>query len=137
MNLQKRLAEKSFGFYILLAAALISVVTAVVYAANYSKLTVYMSWAAVVVMAIGAVVSVVLSFVGADEIAPAVVALTSLIGLLLFIKAIYGYVAVVIVGIDLNSFDAKFIACTILFILSYVVSVVSIFAPQKKTLKGE
>lgn len=137
MNLQKRLADKSVGFYILLAAALISVVTAVVYAANYSKLSVYMSWAAVIIMAIGAVVSVGLSFVGIDEIAPAVVALTSLIGLLLFVKAIYGYVAVVVVGIDLNSFDAKFIACTILFILSYVVSVASIFVPQKKAVKGE
>lgn len=137
MDLKKRFTEKSYGFYVLLSVVLLTLVTSIVYAVNYHKLSVYMSWASVIVMWVGVVAALVLSFLRLDEFATGALALANLVGLLLFVKVIYGYVAVVLVGIDLNSFDAKFIACTVLFALSFVSSAVTVFLPQRKKEKED
>lgn len=132
MNLKQRLAEKSFGFYVTVGVAVLAIITAIVYAACYSNTPRFLSWPAFALLIAGAVIALGLAFLRLDEFGTAILALFSLIALLLFVKVIYNYVIVVIVGIDLNSFEPAFLASTVLFALTFVASVVNIFLPQNK-----
>ena len=132
-NIEQK-TKKAYGFLVMLLVAALTVVTAIVYMNSYQKLDVYMSWTAVNVMLAGAAVALILSIAGLNDLGTGVLALVNLIGLLLFAQVIYGYVVVVLVGIDLNSFDQKFITCTALFAISFIASVVTMFLPQKKVV---
>lgn len=129
--------KKAFGFFVMLLVAVLTVVAALVYMNNYQKLEVYMSWDAVNVMVVGAIAAVVLGLVGFSDLSTGALAAANLVGLLLFAKAIYGYVVVVLVGIDLNSFDMNFIVTTALFAVSFVASLITMFLPQKKVVIKE
>lgn len=135
MNLKQRFAEKSFGFYVTLAAVVLAIITAIVYAVGYSNTPRFLSWPAFILLIAGAVVTLALAFFNLDEFGTGVMALCSLIALLLFAQIIYNYVVVVMVGIDLANFDPEFLASTILFALTFVVSVVCVFLPQNKPKK--
>lgn len=132
MKIKQTLAEKCPGFYVMLAAAILAIVTAIAYAVSYSTLTQYLSWSAVVLLIGGAIVAVVLAFTNLDELGTGILALCSLIAMLMYVKLIYYYVSVVIVGIDVQSFDMAFITSAVLFVLTFVVSVVAIFVPKTK-----
>ena len=127
--------KKAYGFYVMLFVAALTIATALMYMNSYQKLEVYMSWPAVGIMVGGAALALILSIAGLDDLGTGILALVNLVGLLLFVQVIYGYVVVVLVGIDLNSFDDKFITCTTLFAVSFVASVVTMFLPQKKIMK--
>ena len=129
--------KKSYSFLIMLLVMILTGVTAYVYAMSYNKLEVYMSWTAVIAMAAGIVAALVFSIIGWDELAAGLLAVGNLIGWLMFIQAIYGYVVVVLVGIDLNSFDQKFIVCATLFVVSFIASIVTVFLPKKKIVEIE
>ena len=131
------LKDRAYGFYITLAAIVLSLVTAIVYAANYHADLTFMSWLAFAMLLVGAVVGLVCAFFRIPELGQAVLGVTSLIGLLFFAKSLYGYIAVVAVGIDLDGLEPRFIACTILFVLTLVVSIASIFAKQTIEAKAE
>lgn len=126
--------KKACGFYFMWLVAALTVVTALTYMDNYQKLEVYMSWPAVGIMVAGAVVALILAIAGFGDFGSGLLAAVNLVGLLLFAQVIYGYVAVVLVGIDMNSFDKKFITCTILFAVSFIASLVTMFLPQKKVV---
>ncbi|MBR7186040.1 MAG: hypothetical protein IKD43_00860 [Clostridia bacterium] len=126
------LAKKNFGFYVTLGVALLAIVTALVYYLNYANLQRFLSWPAVWVLVGGAVGALLLSIVHLDELGTALLAVCSLVALLLFIKIIYNYVVVVLVGIDLNTFDAAFLSSTVLLVLTFIGSLVNVFLPQKK-----
>lgn len=126
--------KKAFGFFVMLLVAVLTVVAALVYMNNYQKLEVYMSWDAVNVMVAGAIAAVVLGIVGFSDLSSMTLAAANLVGLLLFAKAIYGYIVVVLVGIDLNSFDMNFIVTTALFAISFALSLITMFLPQKKVV---
>ena len=64
--------------------------------------------------------------------APYALAVLIFLSLLFFIYGIYYYVSVVMVGIDLDSFDPEFIVCTIFYILAFGVSVANLFIRQIK-----
>ena len=119
---------KGYGFYATVFVSLLSLVAAIVYAATYQNTSRFMSWAAFAVILIGVVLALLLSVTRFGEFAPAVLAAADFAALMLFIKIIYNYVAVVMVGIDLTSFEPRFIACTVLFALCVVMSIACIFA---------
>ncbi len=129
--------KKCYSFLVMLLVMVLTGITAYMYYVNYNKLEVYMSWPAVIAMAAGIVAALVLSIIGWDELAAGVLAVGNLIGLLLFAQAIYGYVVVVLVGIDLNSFDSSFITCAALFVASFIASIVTVFLPKKKIVEVE
>ena len=129
------LSGRSYGFYVTLGTVVLSVVTAIVYAALYSNTPRFMSWPAFAVILAGGVLALILLLLRFGQIASAVVALADLAGLLLFIRVIYNYVVVVMAGIDLSSFEARFIVCTVLFVLSLAAGIVSVFSRQTKEAK--
>ncbi len=129
--------KKCYSFLVMLLVMVLTGVTAYMYYVNYNKLDVYMSWPAIYAMAAGVVAALVLSIIGWDEFAAGVLAVGNLIGLLLFAQAIYGYVVVVLVGIDLNSFDSSFITCAALFAVNFIASIVTVFLPKKKLVEVE
>lgn len=132
-NIEQK-TKKAYGFIVMLLVAALTVVTAIVYMNSYQKLEAYMSWPAVGIMVAGAVLALILTIAGLTDLGTGVLAAANLVGLLLFAKAIYGYVAVVLVGIDLNSFSPQFITCTALFATSFILSIVTMFLPQKKVV---
>ena len=134
MSKTQQKTKKAYGFFVMLLVAALTVVTALVYTNSYQKLEVYMSWPAVGIMVAGAVLALIFSLVGLNDLGSGLLAAANLVGLLLFAQVIYGYVVVVLVGIDLNSFDTKFIVCTALFAISFIASLVTMFLPQKKVV---
>ncbi len=124
-------SDKGTGFYVTLAGVLLSLVTAIVYAVSYGS-TRFMNWAGFVFLLAGAILAIVLIVIKQVNWAPAAVALGSFLGLLFFIYGIYFYVSVVMVGIQANAFDPSFFACVILFALSLVAGIVSVFMKQDR-----
>ena len=126
------LSNKRYGFYVTLALIVLSVVTAIVYAVSYGKYVSMMSWTAFVLLLVGAVGAVALIALKQTKWAYAPLAICAFIALLLFIKHIYNYVAVVVVGIDLSGISGQFLACTVFFALTFLASVVNVFLAQEK-----
>lgn len=127
--------DRSLGFYVTCCAAILSIVTASVYAGCYHNQPRFMDWTAFVVMLVGAIAGLVLALPKmklVNELAAAVIGVTVLVGLCLFIQALYNYVAVVMVGIDIDHFDPAFIASAALLVVSLIASVVAVFMPKAK-----
>ncbi len=122
--------DRAYGFYITLLAIALSFITAIVYVVNYKNDVSFMSWLAFAMLLVGAVVGLVCAFFRIPELGQAVLGVTSLIALLFFVKFLYGYVAVVAVGIDVDGLEPRFLACSVLMVLTLVASIVSIFAKQ-------
>ena len=74
-KLKQNVSQKTYGFYVTLALVVLNVVTAILYSSFYGKYVAYINWPAVYVMIIGSVVSVVLSILGLDDFATALLAL--------------------------------------------------------------
>ena len=129
--------DRAYGFYITLAAIVLSLITAIVYVANYKNDVSFMSWVAFSMLLVGAIVGLVCAFFRIPELGQAVLGVTSLVALLFFVKFLYGYVAVVAVGIDVDGFEPRFLACSVLMVLTLVVSIASIFTKQTIEEKQE
>jgi hypothetical protein len=137
------LKGRSYGFFVTLCVAVLSLVTAIVYAACYQSTPRFMDWNVLIIMVVGIVLSLAMLFVKMPkgfiistdtihDLAGVPMALANLIGLMLYIEVIYNYVAVVMVGIDLGSLSGEFIACTLLLVLSFVAALVNVFLRQDK-----
>ena len=124
--------RKSYGFYVSLAVIVMTIITMSVYSASYGMIDRYMSWAAIGVMVAGMVVGLALSVLNLGEWGAAVMAICNFVGLSQYITKIYNYVAVVMVGIDVNTFSSQFIACTVCFAILIVISIANIFFKQEK-----
>ena len=124
--------RKRYGFYVTLALVVLSVITAIVYAVSYGKYVSMMSWQAFVLLLVGAAGAIALILLRQGKWAFAPLAICAFIALLLFIKHIYSYVAVVMVGIDLSGISGQFLACAILFSLTFIVALVNVFLAQEK-----
>ena len=55
----------------------------------------------------------------------------------MYIEAVYGYVMVVLIGIDLNEVSQQFIICTALFVVTFVLSLINIFVTQEKEVEAK
>lgn len=127
------LKDKSVGFWFSAALVLLSLVTAVVYAASYAG-TDNINWVAFALLLAAAVGAAVLIILKQYKYVPYLQAILIFLSLLFFIYGIYYYVSVVMVGIDLDHFEPQFFACTILFLISFGVGVANVFLKQTKDL---
>ena len=124
--------RKSYGFYVSLAVVVMTIITMSVYSASYGSVDRYMSWAAIGVMIAGMIAGLALSVLNLGEWGAAVMAICNFVGLMQYITKIYNYVAVVMVGIDVNTLSTQFIACTVCFAILVVLSIANIFFKQEK-----
>jgi hypothetical protein len=130
-NLKAFFKDKSYGFYASVVVFVLSLITAIVYAANYSG-TKEMSWAAFIIILVGLVAAVVLGVFGKYRWIPVAMAVADFAALLLFIKAVYFYVSVVLYGINGSAFSPQFTTSTVFLIITFVLSIANIFLKQVK-----
>lgn len=129
----KFLAGKRYGFYVTILVSLLAIVACLVYMAYYAEYVAMMSWPAVITLISLAALSIILAFPRVTAKYAAVpVAVGALVAVLLYIRAMYNYVAVVMVSIDLAGFSPQFILCSVLFIVALIASTADIFFAQIK-----
>ena len=129
--LQNYLKDKDVGFWFSASLVVFSLLTAVIYAACYAG-TDNINWVSFAFMLAAALAGGVLIALKKYSYAPYALAVLVFLLVLFFIYGIYYYVSVVMVGIDLDSFDPEFIVCTIFYILAFGVSVANLFIRQIK-----
>lgn len=125
------LKDKAVGFWFTAAIAALSLVTAIVYAVCYAG-TENINWFSFAFMLAAFVAAVVLVVLGKIKLAPYIQAALVFLSLLCFIYGIYYYVSVVLVGIDLDTFDPEFIVCTVLYAVTFGLGVANVFLKQIK-----
>ncbi|MCI9031296.1 MAG: hypothetical protein HFK09_02095 [Clostridia bacterium] len=125
--------DKALGFWFTAGIAVLSLATAITYAASYAG-TENINWFSFAFMLAAFVAAVVLVAIGRFGLTPYIQAALVFLSLLFFIYGIYYYVSVVLVGIDLDSFDPEFIVCTVLYAATFGLSVANVFLKQ---IKGE
>lgn len=125
------LRDKSVGFWFSAGLSAFSLITAAVYAGCYAG-TDDMSWAAFVFILFAAISGGTLIALKQYKYAPYAIAVFVFLSLLFFIYGIYYYVSVVMVGIDLDTFDPQFIVCALFFMLAFGLSIANLFLKQIK-----
>ena len=138
LNFFKR---KTVGFYLCCAAALLSVIVAIVYGAAYSG-TDYMNGWAVALPIVGAVAFAVMSVFKQTEAYGAVVmGVLDLTGFLLFVQASYLYLSEVFYGgVSAAAFkmmNPAYIVCVLFFLIATVLSNVGIYMKSSKPKVAE
>ena len=126
------LNDKAVGFWLTAAIAALTLATAIVYAVCYAG-TENINWVAFALMLAAFAGAVVPVAFGKLKFAPYIQAAFVFLSLLFFIYGIYYYVSVVLVGIDLDSFDPEFIVCTVLYAVTFGLSVANVFLKQVKS----
>lgn len=129
------LKTKSYGFYVTIVIAILTLVTAFVYANSYGNNARYMSWEGVYVMLAGVGLGLILTLFRQNEWVPPVLALGNFVAMMLYITKMYNYVVVVMVGIDIASFSMEFMLCSGLFAVTLAISILNIFFKQAKEAK--
>jgi hypothetical protein len=133
--MKKFLENKNYGFYVTCGLALLSILTAIVYAVSYKDFysagKLVLSWAAFWLLLGWIVVAVVLNVLKLEKYENYVAGLCGLLAFIFFVYKIYYYVSVMAVGID-ATFDGKFFFNLILFILVWLGSLANVFFPQVK-----
>ena len=125
------LKDKDVGFYFSASLVLVALITALVYAVSYAG-TDNINWLSFAFLLLAAAAAIVLIVLKLYNYVPYVLAAGIFVSLLFFIYGIYYYVSVVMVGIDLDSFEPQFIVCTILYVLAFGVGVANVFLRQIK-----
>lgn len=133
--MKKALQNKSPGFRMTLLSILLSVMTIIVYSAIYAS-TNYMSWTAVGMMALGIVLSLVLSAMGQFRFAPTALFVGDYVGFLFFAYAIYFYISSVVTGIQFSGFPLSFFVNIGCFVVTLLFTIVSIFLRQTEKAEG-
>lgn len=123
--------NKNYGFYVTLAAAVLAIVTDIVYSVNYGQ-SMYMSWVGFVMLLIGVVGTIVLVLLKQTRFAPTAMMFFAFIGTLFFIYYMYFFISSALTGIQYAGLPPQFLATAILFIITLVVSVAAVFMPQEK-----
>lgn len=125
------LADKSCGFFMSAFVFLLSLATALVYGISYSGSS-DLSRPVYLVILAGAAAALILALLKRYNWAPVALALGDFAALLLFIKATYFYVSVVLYGINGSAFSPAFLASAVCLALSVVSAVANIFMKQVK-----
>lgn len=129
--LKDYLKDKDVGFWFSASLVVFSLLTAVVYAACYAG-TDNISWLSFAFMLAAAAAGGALIALRRFTYAPYVLAALIFLSLLFFIYGIYYYVSVVMVGIDLDTFEPQFIICAIMYLLAFGAAVANVFLRQIK-----
>ena len=130
------LAEKAIGFYITLGAAVLSLITAVVYVICFSAMGAaeFISWAVFAFLLVACIITLALLILPMfvpllkeilASIAPWVVMAASLLGLILFVNAAFNYINANVTG----SFELRieFVLSAVFVILSAIIGTVAVF----------
>lgn len=125
------LGGKAAGFYVTVAAAVLALVTAIVYQVSYSA-NQYYSSTIFIAFLVALPAAAVLVLLKLDNFAPAALAAATGVGTLAFVYAMYYDVSVVMVGIDKSSFDPAFILCAVLMLVSFLLSEVALYMKKTK-----
>lgn len=131
----KFLEGKKPGFYVTLAAIVMSVMTAIIYALIYAS-TRYMSWEAFGILMGGAVLAAALVVLKLERFAPVVLLATSVIGCMFYVYDIYFFISSVAVGIQFSGFPPEFFVNIVAFVATIALSVASVFMPLDEECKG-
>lgn len=131
MIIKNYLKDKGIGFWFSVAVTALSLVTAIVYIASYNNTDNY-HIAAFILLLAAVVCGVLLAALKQLKWVPYVQAILVFLSLLFFIYGIYYYVSVLAVGIDIQEVASEFVVCTILFAVTFVLSVANVFLKQTK-----
>ena len=118
--------NKTTGFRLMLVSIIFSLLTAAVYTGIYSS-TRYMSWASVISIVVGAVLSVGLILVRQYRFAPTVLMACDFLACLFYIYCIYFFISSVVTGIQFSGFPLEFYVNIAFFVLMIILSVVCVF----------
>ncbi len=134
LDVKSYLRGRSIGFYVTLALFALLVVTAIVYAICFagSDYVVQSDFTGSIILLIAAmVVGIVFILFKGNIYVPVIMGLLCFVSLLIYIHGVYYSVSIVLVGIDpMDEFIPRFIFCTVLYALVFLVSLVNLFLPQ-------
>lgn len=122
--------ESGPAIYVLIATLVSTLISIILFAVGFQ--TGYHSWGSLVCFILLIVADLVLFLFKKEAFIGAVSTILSALAIGFFIYEAYNYVAVVMTGVDIESFSPDFIASCIFFILNYALSVAMIFVPFKK-----
>lgn len=133
-EIKSTMLSKRAGFFIALAAAVLSVAEAIVYASCYTNTDYYSVWG-VLLPILGAVLFLLLSlFRVTTPYAPAVLFAFDLAAFAAYVNAVYMYLTEVFYGgLTAEAFAAlspAFVACTIMYLASFIIANVSVYIKQ-------
>lgn len=128
MNLKKIFEGKKFGFYVLLASVVLTLLTGIVYTACYVASAREYNLAASILLFFGFGISLVLVLLNKVKFLPYILGIINLAALLCYIQGIYLYVSEVFIGID-SELETRFIIVTLLYALTYVANICAMFMP--------
>ena len=128
------LKGKGKGFFVMLAAIVMALVTAIAYAIIYSP-TRYMSWEAFAFLLVGAALAIILFVIKKPAFAPTVLFVTGVIGTMFYAYHIYFFISSVAVGIQFSGFPFSFYLNIVFYVLTIALSIAAIFLPQTKEEK--
>ena len=132
---------RTVAFYVAAAAAVLSVILSIVYAACYSG-TSYMSWGAFALTLIAGIAFFALAaFKQTEPFAALVLGVLNFIAFILFIHDVYMYFTTIFYGgfsaALLGDIDPAFYACTVLYLIIIVASNVCVYLKSSKTKSSE
>jgi len=128
------LKEKSVGFYFILASLVLSLIAIILFFANLGgdKFISWTNFALLLVLLLGSIALIIFK---KDAFVPALTSILSGLVLGFFIYDTYNYIAIVMTGIDIESFAPIYIAECIFLVLLFGISIASIFIPINKSSK--
>lgn len=121
------------GFYVTSAAIVTSIVCLILFGVGLGQG--YQSWGSFVCLLVLILADVALVAFKKEAFAPAVSTILSALAIGFFIYVSYNYVAIVTTGIDIESFNTDWIMSVVFYVLTYGLSVASIFVPWTKKNK--
>ena len=127
--------NRPIGYYVTLIATLLSLLTSVVYITAYGDSD-YLSWPSFVLLAAAVLMNIVFLLIRKKPASPLVTGLLTTVAYMFYFYGMYFYISVVMVGIDLNTFEPKFVITTILFSLVFVIGIANVFLPQGEAMDG-
>ena len=122
--------NKNNGFYISIIVTFLSLLTSLIYLLTY-KGSDYMSWTSFLLLVTVVLVNIILLVKNKLSLSPWISGLIILIAYMFYFYGKYLYISVVLVGIDLSSFDSKFIINTTLYTILFLLSIINIYLPQR------
>ena len=121
------ISDKSYGFYIVLATMILSIVTAIVYAIGFSQIG-FLSWQAIVSLIVGFVIAAGLLALKQYKFVPTVLFIAVFFALAMVVYYVYDFL---ISSVFWGNFavPGQIIAAAVFFGLTIIASIASVFAP--------
>lgn len=131
MNLKNIFKDKKYGFFVLLGAIVLTLITGIVYTACYSGSPREFNVGSSILLFVGFGLALVLVLINKVKYLPYILGLINLTALLFYIQGIYLYVSEVFVGID-SDLETRFLVVTAFYALTFIVNLCAIFMPIVK-----